>query len=455
MLQSTALLISDDSSLIEVVQRVVQPIDNLRLRVAARMEECLSTPRPLDDVLVLVHLAHKGDDALAARLLRMLASAQQPLPTLVLTSANRPKQILELLRLGAVDCLTRPLDLNRLSYLIDALTVRARYGTRTTVDAAGSLQNLGGDTPFLFVATDAMAPMMAQVQRVAPQNTTILLTGETGTGKTCLARVIHQLSPRRDKPFLVVNCGTLSANLIESELFGHVKGAFTGADRERRGKFADVGGGTLLLDEIDALPLALQTKLLRVVEERVYEPVGSNRACTMQARLIVASNRNLDQEVAEGRFRTDLYYRLNVVGFHLPPLCERRELISALVKRFIADFAAANDRSVQGISAEALQVLEGHHWSGNVRELRNVVERAVALCPENDIKITDLPQALIRSAYAAEASQGSDAGKDCPAPSPGTLAQCKDEIEYLRISQACSVITIIASAPPPSSASAA
>src|SRR5262249_10904242 len=150
------------------------------------------------------------------------------------------------------------------------------------------------------------------------QDTTILLGGETGTGKTSLARVIHDLSPRREHPFLVVNCGSLSANLIESELFGHVKGAFTGADRDPTGKSAEVGRGTLLLDEIDALPPDLQAKLLRVVEERVFEPIGSNRSVRLEARLIVASNRHLDQEVSAGRFRTDLYYRLNVVGFYLP-----------------------------------------------------------------------------------------------------------------------------------------
>jgi DNA-binding NtrC family response regulator len=268
---------------------------------------------------------------------------------------------------------------------------------------------------------------------VAPQNTTVLLCGETGTGKTCLARVIHELSPRRDKPFLVVNCGMLSANLIESELFGHVKGAFTGADRDRSGKFSEVGEGTLLLDEIDALPLSLQAKLLRVLEERVFEPVGSNRTYAMKARLIVASNRDLDLDVANRRFRADLYYRLNVVSFALPPLRERRDIIAPLVERFRADFAAHNDRPIKGISDEAQTALQQYDWPGNIRELRNVVERAVALCAGPLIEIEDLPERLRGSATKAGGAVAVTAQTDSGHSSTGTLADAKNEAEYQRI----------------------
>ena len=241
---------------------------------------------------------------------------------------------------------------------------------------------------------------MEQVRRVATQDTTILLGGETGTGKTRLARHIHELSPRRDLPFLVINCGALSASLIESEMFGHVKGAFTGADRDRTGKFAEVERGTLLLDEIDSLPLALQAKLLRAVEERIFEPVGSNKSLPVQARLIAASNRPLDQEAAAGRFRLDLYYRLNVVSFTLPPLRDRREMIAHLASNFIAEFAARSGREIDGISAEALRALQAHDWAGNIRELRNVIERAVVLCPGREIQVDDLPEQFHRNGTA-------------------------------------------------------
>src|SRR5208283_1161626 len=196
-------------------------------------------------------------------------------------------------------------------------------------------------------------------------------------GKTRLARMIHELSLRRDGPFLVIDCGALSAGLIESEMFGHVRGAFTGADRDRSGKLAQVGRGTLLLDEIDALPVELQAKLLRVVEQRVFEPVGSNHPQALVARLIAASNRDLDQEVAAGRFRPDLYYRLNVVGLELPPLRSEPERVPALANQFVAELAARSGRRAHAVADQAMRLLQEHDWPGNVRELHNVIERAI------------------------------------------------------------------------------
>jgi DNA-binding NtrC family response regulator len=240
--------------------------------------------------------------------------------------------------------------------------------------------------------------------------------------------LIHNLSNRSQQPFLTVNCGALAASVIESELFGHIKGAFTGADRDRVGKFAEVGRGTLLLDEIDALPLTLQPKLLRVVEERVFEPIGSNRSLPMPARLIVASNRALDQEVSAGRFRSDLYYRLHVVGFYLQPLRERREIIPALVQKFVHEYARTNGRPVRGITPEARRALAEHHWPGNIRELRNVIECAVALCPTEEIQLEDLPEAL-QGLVASPVSPSQTA-----AVLPGsTLDEVKQGAELTRI----------------------
>ncbi len=312
-------------------------------------------------------------------------------------------------------------------------------GCPQTTPAAGQEKRPSADAvPFLDAFPAEFRQLRDQLLRVVPQDTTLLLCGETGTGKTRLARFVHELSPRREEPFLVVDCGALSVSLIESELFGHVRGAFTGADRDRPGKLAAAGKGTLLLDEINALPLPLQAKLLRAVDERVFEPVGANKVQPLRARLIAASNAPLEHEVSAGRFRADLYYRLNVVSFYLPPLRERRSAVACLARKFLEDFAARNRPDLLGLSAEALSTLECYHWPGNVRELRNVVERAAALCEGPELLASDFPSAGAWSETCSRAREPepTTAGEDTPAnvDSP-TLAQAKAEAEVLRITE--------------------
>jgi two-component system response regulator HydG len=431
MSPSTALLISCDLGLIEAVRKVIDPVGGLVMALAGTPAEALAQLQRADLALLLVHIARQGDTAAATQLLQAMASCPRPVPVVILSDAHQGEQALALMRQGAADYLSRPLDLGRLGYVIDVLTVRTRClaGQGAAVPAVAQRQKRSPEASGVGGPAHAMEELMELVHRVAPQPTLVLLTGETGTGKTRLARLIHDVSPRRNDPFLAVNCGALSANLIESELFGHVKGAFTGADRNRTGKFAEGGRGTLLLDEVDALTPALQAKLLRAVEERLFEPVGSNHSQPVEARLIAASNRALEHEVAAGRFRPDLYYRLNVVAFHLPPLRERPGEIPALVAEFITEFAARNGRPVHRISSEALRALEDYSWPGNIRELRNTIERAVALCPGQTIGRTDLPD-MIRQAGAP--SEGSVAlaptGLE-PAGSRVTLARTKEEAE--------------------------
>jgi two-component system response regulator PilR (NtrC family) len=278
-----------------------------------------------------------------------------------------------------------------------------------------------------------LTTLREQIRRVAPQDTSLLLTGETGTGKTRLARYIHNHSPRREEPFLVLDCGALSATLIESEMFGHVRGAFTGADRDRPGKLAAAGRGTLLLDEINSLPLPLQGKLLRAVDERLFEPVGANKSLPLHARLIAVSNVSLEQEVAAQRFRADLYYRLNVVAFHLPSLRDRPSAVAPLARRFVAEFVKRNRPDILGITAQALRHLQEYDWPGNVRELRNVLERAVALSAGPVLTAADLPEAVRTPAAPA-------APPPVPAvtepPESQTLSQAKEAAEMDQIRRA-------------------
>jgi formate hydrogenlyase transcriptional activator len=257
--------------------------------------------------------------------------------------------------------------------------------------------------------SSALAQVLARIEVVAPTNSTVLILGETGTGKELIARAIHDRSPRRDRPLVKVNCSAISAGLVESELFGHVKGAFTGALADRAGRFMLAHGGTIFLDEIGELPADTQVRLLRVLQEREFEPVGSSTTRKVDVRVIAATNRNLERAVAEGRFRADLYYRLNVLPITVPPLRERREDIPVLVHAFVDRFSRDLGRRIDRVSEATMQRLTAYEWPGNVRELQNVVERAVVLAdgpvleigPEVPLRALQ-PQAPAAAAPAAE-----------------------------------------------------
>ena len=243
----------------------------------------------------------------------------------------------------------------------------------------------------LFGESDAMREVMVRIEQMAQVSSTVLVEGESGTGKELVARALHDLSPRRGKPFIPVNVGALAETLLESELFGHEKGAFTGAAERRLGRFELAHGGTLFLDEIGEIPVGTQVKLLRALEEREIMRVGGVTPIKVNVRVIAATNQPLRQCVEEGTFRADLYYRLNVLRIYLPPLRERREDIALLVRRFVEQFSAEHERPFHGISADAMQLLVDHPWPGNVRELRNLLESMVVLSPGREIRPEDLP----------------------------------------------------------------
>jgi DNA-binding NtrC family response regulator len=441
MADSTMLLISVDTALIEAVHGVMNTLKNIRMEVVSDFDEACSWVDRRGISLVLAHLNRQCSVSNLTRLLSTMSATGASIPTLVVSDEYYAEQALALLRIGAADYLTRPLDLGRLAYLVDVLTFTARHARADAVASVAAVEPISlpdRDGSFTYLPLTKMGRMMEQLHRIAPQESTILLGGETGTGKTRLAGLIHQLSRRRDRPFVTINCGALSATLIESEMFGHVKGAFTGADLNRVGKFEQAGRGTLFLDEIDSLPASLQAKLLRAVEDRVFEPVGSNKTLPLQARLIAASNRPLEQEVAAGRFRADLFYRLNVVAFTPPPLRERAEGAAQLARGFVVEFARRMNRPVPELSAGVMRALDAHSWPGNIRELRNVIERAVALCDGTVIRFEDLPEGFrdpgltepARSAYPLSAAAST------LAESMSTLAESKEAVEREQIAAA-------------------
>ncbi len=312
---------------------------------------------------------------------------------IVLADEEDPEARAGWLAAGAMEVVSRFLPDTTLGKALGALLRRRQEAMLSEVSAAqAQLTSRLGD----FVTRSVpMEQLVELARRVAPADTSLLLLGETGVGKEWLARAIHAESPRTGGPFVAVNCAALPEGLLESELFGHVEGAFTGALRARRGYFELAHGGTLFLDEIVDMPLALQSKLLRALQERVIQPLGAEETVAVDVRIIAASNRDLEAAVQEGEFRTDVFYRLGVVTLTVPPLRERREDIPVLVETYLERFAVQLGRRVDRVTPEAMRLLVEYEWPGNVRELINVMERGVLLCRATQLDVSDLPRAII------------------------------------------------------------
>jgi two-component system response regulator AtoC len=382
----TVLIADDDPIALDLLAEVLSG-EGYRVRAAAGGEECLqlAAAEPVD--LAIVDLRMPGVDGL--QVIRQLARVQPGIPVLILTAFATIDTAIEAIREGAYDYLSKPFRMEEIKVVVRR-TLEARRLARENDQFRHELQdrygvqNLVGQSP-------SMVEVYKLVARVAQLDTTVLILGETGTGKELVARAIHYASPRAHGPFVVVDCTALPEALFESELFGHERGAFTGALSARRGLFETAAGGTCFLDEIGELSPALQAKLLRALQEQTIRRVGGNERIPVSVRIVAATNRDLKKRVDEGSYREDLYYRLNVVSIVIPPLRERPEDVPLLAQHFLDKYTRASGKAIKGFARETLARLSEYHWPGNVRELENAVERAVALSSAELIMPDDLP----------------------------------------------------------------
>jgi two-component system response regulator AtoC len=395
------LIIDDDDSLRDSLSLVLAT-EGFEIVTAGNADQALERlgEAPVD--VVLCDLRMPGRDGL--ELLPDLAQ-RVPEATLILMSAYGTEELaLEAMRRGAYDYLAKPFQPSEALLAIRKAGERERLRRRGDL-LAREVELAVGERP-IVAASAAMIGVLELLERASEFKATVLLQGESGTGKEVLARAIHAQSPRRGEAFVAVNGGAIPANLLESELFGHTKGAFTGANKARRGLFAEADGGTLFLDEIGEMAPELQVKLLRVLQEEEIRPLGDSKSRKVDVRVLAATSRNLEHEVAAGRFREDLYYRLNVVRVDVPPLRERREDIPLLVDHFLAKFRSALGKSIHGIADDALDRLVAYAWPGNVRELENVIERALILCRGDRVTLAELPEGVVESGRAGSIGRG-------------------------------------------------
>jgi two-component system response regulator HydG len=321
--------------------------------------------------------------------LETIKALNPSIPVIIMTAFSSVETAVKALKQGAHDYLTKPLDFDKLKLTIDRAMEHTRLKEenrllRETLGQQFDSQNIIGRSP-------AMLKLLETVSQVAPSEATVLISGESGTGKELIAGAIHFNSQRKDGPFVKINCAAITETLLESELFGHEKGAFTGADRRKEGRFSQAHGGTLLLDEVSEMSLMMQVKLLRALQEREFNRVGGETTIQVDVRVIAATNKNLKDQINEGAFREDLYYRLNVVELEVPPLSDRKEDIPLLTRHFLKTFAAKNRKEIKGFTPKAMDNLIHYDWPGNVRELMNAVERAVVLARSNYLDVNDFP----------------------------------------------------------------
>lgn len=344
------------------------------------------------NIVDVVLTDYKMPDKNGMELLKEIKQNNPETVVIVMTAFGTIENAVEAMRLGAYDYLTKPIELDELDLLLQRIIERQQLISENRL----MRQQLTEKYQFsgIIAKSKKMEDVINIAARVAQSKASVLIVGESGTGKELIAKTIHYASQRSAKPFIAVNCAALNENLLESELFGHEKGAFTGADKQRQGRFELANGGTMFLDEIGDLPLSTQIKLLRVLQEHTIERVGGSQQIEVDVRVVAATNRDLGQLIKEGKFREDLFYRLNVVTIEIPPLRERKEDIIPLLEYYVDKFSKETEKKINGFSKEAVDILSRYNYPGNVRELENIIHRAVVLSRGDLITTTDLPMEL-------------------------------------------------------------
>jgi DNA-binding NtrC family response regulator len=396
------IVVADDQPDVLEALRLLLKGEGFEIRMASSPAEIIDLAKGPDVDVVLMDLNYARDTTSGQEgldVLSRIASLDPALPVVVMTAWASVGLAVEAMRRGARDFVQKPWDNTRLLTILRTQVELGRaLRTGRRLEAENRLLRGGGEGGKVLADSPAMVPVLELVSRVGPSDANVLITGENGSGKGTVAQALHAVSPRTGKPLVTVNAGGLSEGVFESELFGHVKGAFTDAKENRVGRFELADGGTLFLDEVANIPLNLQAKLLRVLETGEFEPVGSSRTRRADVRIVSATNADLSQEVQGGRFRQDLLFRLNTIEIHVPPLRERREDIPLLAAHFLKQHAQRYRKRISGFDPEAVRALESHTWPGNVRELDHAVERAVLMARAERIAASDLG---LRQAEAA------------------------------------------------------
>ena len=387
---SRTILVVDDEKNIRTGLATLLGLDGYNVLQAEDGEEAWNIINDSSVDLVITDL--KMPKMSGLELLKKIYTTYPTIPVIVLTGHGTIEEAVVAMQNGAVDFLTKPLNEAHLNVLIKKSLSNKDLADRNR-ELKQELENLRIQSGFTKIIgkSQGVVKLLDTIQRIATSKASVLITGESGVGKELVANTIVNYSDRRDKPFVKVHCAALNANLLESELFGHVKGAFTGAVADKKGRFELADGGTIFLDEIGEIDANTQIKLLRVLQEHEFEKVGGEKTIKTDVRVIAATNRNLEEEIKKGNFREDLYYRLNVVRLEVPPLRERKEDIFLLATEFLNQFNKEDGKNVEGFSSEVRSKLSSYDWPGNIRELRNCIESAVVMCRGSVIEVDDLP----------------------------------------------------------------